>query len=164
MTEFSDIVIVMGVSGSGKTTIGKLLGQKLGLEFHDADDYHPEANILKMASGMPLNDDDRYSWLIRLNKLILDRQSNGLVLACSALKESYRQLLISELTKEIKWIYLEGSFEEILQRMKGREDHFMPAKLLRSQFETLEVPEYALTVPISNSPETTVKYILEHFK
>lgn len=164
MTEFSDIVIVMGVSGSGKTTIGKLLGQKLGLEFHDADDYHPEANILKMASGMPLNDDDRYSWLIRLNKLILDRQSNGLVLACSALKESYRQLLISELTKEIKWIYLEGSFEEILQRMKGRKDHFMPANLLRSQFETLEVPEYALRVPIGNSPETTVTNILGKFK
>ena len=164
MAEFPDIIVIMGVSGSGKTTIGKLLGQKLGLEFYDADDYHPEENIRKMVSGMPLNDDDRYSWLIGLNKLILDRQSSGLVLACSALKESYRQLLTSKLTKDITLIYLEGSFEEILQRMKGRKGHFMPAKLLRSQFETLEVPEYALKVPISNSPESTVSYIIEKIK
>ncbi|MEN8789243.1 MAG: gluconokinase [Flavobacteriaceae bacterium] len=164
MKEFPGIIIIMGVSGSGKSTIGKLLGRKLGLEFYDADDYHPKPNILKMASGKPLNDDDRHGWLIRLNKLITDRQDQGLVLACSALKESYRQLLTGELGKEIKWIYLDGSFDEILQRMEGRKDHFMPAKLLRSQFDTLEIPSYALSVPIGGSQESTVSYILEKIK
>lgn len=164
MKEFPEIIIVMGVSGSGKSTIGRLLGQELELDFYDADDYHPEANILKMASGMPLNDDDRYSWLIRLNKLITEQRNQGLVLACSALKESYRQLLAGKLAGEIRWVYLDGSFDEILQRMEGRKDHFMPAKLLRSQFDTLEIPQYALSVPISNTPESTVSYILEKIK
>ncbi|MGB5236568.1 MAG: gluconokinase [Flavobacteriaceae bacterium] len=161
MTKSLEIIMVMGVSGSGKTTIGKLLGQKLGLEFYDADDYHPEANIRKMASGKPLTDKDRLGWLERLNKLILEREKQGMVLGCSALKESYRHVLANAVEIDIKWVYLDGSFEEILERMKGRKDHFMPPELLRSQFETLEVPTYAIAVPIDNSPETTVAYILE---
>lgn len=156
--------MIMGVSGSGKSTIGKLLGQKLGLEFYDADDYHPEANILKMASGKPLNDKDRQGWLVRLNQLILKHEKQGLVMGCSALKENYRKILAHEVTKDIKWVYLEGNFEDILERMKGRKDHFMPAELLKSQFETLEVPSYALSVPIDGSPESTVAYILEHLE
>lgn len=150
----------MGVSGSGKTTIGKLLGKKLGLVFYDADDYHPEANIIKMASGKPLDDEDRQGWLERLNQLIREREKQGMVLACSALKEHYREILARNVKNDITWIYLEGSFEQILERMKGRKDHFMPSELLRSQFETLEVPAYALSVPI-DSTESTLKAILE---
>jgi gluconokinase len=149
------------VSGSGKTTIGKLLAQKMEVAFRDADDYHPKENIDKMAAGQPLNDNDRQGWLERLNELIIESQTDGLVLACSALKENYRRILASGLHKDIKWIYLDGSFEEILARMKDRKDHFMPSELLRSQFDTLEIPSYALSVPINTSPEQTVAEIVE---
>ncbi len=158
------VIIIMGVSGSGKTTIGKIIGQKLGLTFYDADDFHPKANIDKMASGKPLNDKDRHGWLVRLNKLILEHEKQGMVLGCSALKERYRQILANEVKQNTKWVYLDGSFEEILERMKGRKDHFMPAELLRSQFDALEIPEYALSVPIDSSPELTAAYILDKIK
>ena len=164
MIKNSGIIMIMGVSGSGKTTIGKQLAEKLGLEFYDADDYHPQANILKMASGKPLDDTDRLGWLERLNQLVLERENQGLVLGCSALKEHYRQLLTNKVRKDIKWIYLDGSFEEILDRIKARKDHFMPPELLRSQFETLEIPDYALSVPIDRSPMLTVSYILENLQ
>lgn len=163
MSKNRSIIIVMGVSGSGKSTVGKLLAQKLDLTFRDADDYHPPENIRKMASGRPLNDDDRRGWLLKLNELIRESLESGMVLACSALKESYRSILAQNINKELVWVYLEGSYEEILGRMQKREEHFMPSALLKSQFDTLEVPSYAITVSINNSPEKTVELILEHF-
>lgn len=147
----------MGVSGCGKSTVGKLLAKKLELPFYDADDYHPQENIDKMASGKPLNDQDRQGWLLRLHKLILDCESTGLVLACSALKEGYRRTMASGLKSEPTWIYLNGSYEEILNRLGARSEHFMPSTLLRSQFETLEVPDYAIVQSISKSPTEIVE-------
>ncbi|MGI9547954.1 MAG: gluconokinase [Flavobacteriaceae bacterium] len=163
MINKGSIIIVMGVSGSGKSTVGKLLAKKLNLTFRDADDYHPPGNIQKMASGKSLNDEDRKGWLHRLNELMRDSGELGIVLACSALKESYRTILAQDIDKELVWIYLDGDYEEILARMQKREEHFMPAALLRSQFDTLEVPSYAIPVSISNKPDKTVELILEHF-
>lgn len=158
------IVIVMGVSGSGKSTIGSLLAQKLDFTFMDADDYHPPENVEKMASGRPLNDDDRQGWLEKLNDLMKNSAASGLVLACSALKEAYRRVLIQQIEKDVTWIYLEGSYEEIMNRMTQREEHFMPSVLLKSQFDTLEVPDYAIPIQISSNPEEAVTEILGHIK
>ena len=158
------IFVVIGVSGSGKSTVGKLLAESLDLEFFDADDYHPQENIDKMSSGRPLNDTDRQGWLLRLNELLLEHESTGLVLACSALKEAYRRTLASGLKREPTWIYLNGSFEEISNRLQVRSDHFMPTTLLKSQFETLEIPPYALDISISGSPADIVQEIQQRIK
>ena len=155
------IIIVFGVSGSGKTTIGKLLAQQLNLPFYDADDFHPEANVKKMSDGFPLNDTDRQPWLLALAKHIAEWSKNkGAVLACSALKESYRTLLSSQYRKDIIWVYLSGSKAVIKNRMETRADHFMPSKLLDSQFEALEVPTYGIHVDISKDKISIVEIIL----
>ena len=154
------IIVVMGVSGSGKSTVGKLLSRETGLNFYDADDYHPQENIDKMAAGSPLNDHDRQAWLERLNLLMSESMQDGGILACSALKEKYRIIMKKDVDKDINWIYLDGSFEEIQQRMNQRTDHFMPGSLLHSQFDTLEIPEYAIRVPISQTAEEIVSEIL----
>ncbi len=146
----------MGVSGSGKTTIGKRLAALLELPFEDADAYHPPANIAKMKNGTPLMDEDRWPWLETLNQRMQQWEQGG-VLACSALKESYRQLLSKNLS--IHWVYLEGSMETLLQRMEAR-DHFMKPEMLQSQLDTLEPPSYALNVSISNRPEQMVSEII----
>ena len=158
------IIIVMGVSSSGKSTIGRLLAQKLDIPFADADDYHPESNIRKMEAGKALNDEDRYLWLVDLNGVIGKAQETGIVMACSALKEKYRQLMSRDVHSEIIWVYLDGSYEDILQRMRKREDHFMPSSLLRSQFETMEVPSYALKLSIADPPEQIVEHIIQKIK
>ncbi|MFK7935901.1 MAG: gluconokinase [Saprospiraceae bacterium] len=156
-----NIYIIMGVSGCGKTTVGKLLAQELNLSFHDADDYHPTANVEKMASGQPLNDDDRQPWLeILADKLAEWQQAGGAVLACSALKEKYRQTLQSQVT-DIQWVWLDGSFELIQKRMQARRGHFMDAKMLQSQFDALEPPTYGLKISIDQSAEAIVEYILK---
>ena len=150
----------MGVSGSGKTTIGQLLTVALNIPFYDADDFHPQSNIEKMRSGFPLNDDDRSPWLnILANKLKLWNVSKGAILACSALKEKYRQQLSKEVST-IKWIYLEGSFDIIKQRMESRSQHFFKWEMLRSQFESLEAPNYGIHVNINKNQEDIVKYII----
>lgn len=153
----SNVYVVMGVSGSGKSTVGKLLAEKMELAFYDADDYHPQENIDKMASGKPLNDQDRQGWLLRLNELILNNEPEGLVLACSALKEAYRRTMASGLKKEPTWIYLSGSYEEILNRIRARSEHFMPSTLLKSQFETLEIPDYAIVQSINKAPSEIIE-------
>ena len=159
------LIVVMGVSGSGKSTIGKELASKLDLEFLDADDFHPEENVQKMASGKPLDDTDRAGWLERLNGVLLEYRPTGVVLACSALKEAYREILSRNIGKEsIIWVLLSGSYEQIHNRMKARNAHFMPSTLLRSQFETLEVPDYALEVSIVHSPQVIVAEILSGIK
>lgn len=154
------IYILYGVSGSGKTTIGKLLARKLGIPFFDADDFHPDENIRKMKNGIPLNDTDRAPWLVHLSTEI-EKWSNaqGAVLACSALKENYRQKLDSAKTG-IHWILLDGSFDLIKHRMIDRSDHFMPSDLLKSQFDTLEIPNYGLRVSVEDVPELIIQQIM----
>lgn len=155
------IYIIMGVSGTGKTTIGQGLCQQTGIPFFDADDYHPAANVSKMASGQALNDADRQPWLERLATLLAElEQQQGAILACSALKESYRKTLASQLSHPPVWVFLAGSFELIYQRMQARA-HFMPPELLQSQFDTLEEPHDALRVSVEHSPESIISYILQ---
>lgn len=155
------ILIIMGVSGSGKSTIAEKVGQKLGLPFYDADDFHPITNVEKMANGQPLNDADRQPWLEILAKNLANwEHEKGAVLACSALKETYRQTLASKV-KTINWIYLDGDFDLILNRMNQRKGHFMKAEMLQSQFEALEIPNYGLHVDISKPIETIIHTIVE---
>ena len=151
--------IVMGVSGSGKSTVGKMLAERLGLPFYDADDFHPPSNVEKMSSGQPLHDADRKPWLLALANHVRDwNNTNGAVLACSALKQSYRDLLKSK-SPDVHFIYFRGSRRLILQRMKNRSNHYMPPKLLDSQFDTLEEPAKAIIVPIDQSPEAIVNQV-----
>lgn len=153
-------IVLMGVSGSGKTTIGRALSQTLGYSFFDADDFHPQKNIDKMSSGLSLNDQDRLPWISRLNDLLCQKQDQGLTLACSALKESYRQRLSEGL--EINWFYLKGSYKMILQRLENRSHHFMPHELLKSQFNTLEEPDYAIAIAIDKPIEKIIEHIKNH--
>ena len=145
----------MGVSGSGKSTVGALLAQTLGVEFLDADEFHPPENVAKMASGVPLSDDDRRPWLERLNAQLRNRK--GAVLACSALKESYRRILAKEI--DSRFVHLRGSIELIRSRMERRQHRYMPASLLESQFATLEAPARAIEVDIAQSPEDCVEAV-----
>jgi gluconokinase len=158
------ILIIMGVSGSGKSTVAKSVAQKLKLPFYDADDFHPIVNVEKMANGQPLNDTDRQPWLeILAENLTNWKLEKGAVLACSALKESYRQTLSSK-AKTVNWIYLDGDFDLILNRMNQRKGHFMKAEMLQSQFDALEVPNYGLHIDISKPLETIIKTIIEKFR
>jgi len=151
----------MGVSGCGKSSLGKALAKAIDLPFYDADDFHPEANILKMEKGLPLEDKDRYPWLKILNELIKDKENEGLVLACSALKYRYRRTLEANLNKKVNWIFLSGSKELILERLNQRSGHFMPIDLLNSQLEALEFPEEAIEISIQPSVEKIVKNIIK---
>lgn len=153
--------IVMGVSGSGKSTIGKMLAEQIDVPFFDADDFHPPANIAKMSSGIPLNDEDRLPWLKALNRLLLD-QNDGAVLACSALKKSYRKVLRQHLTTSPRFIFLAVSRDFLLQRMTQRTDHFMPKALLDSQLATLEKPVDALQVDGHLSPDQIIAFITKN--
>jgi len=155
------IYIVMGVSGCGKSTIGKLLASTLKIPFFDGDDFHPETNVQKMASGLALNDEDRKGWLQKLNKIAIEHEASGAVIACSALKETYRNTLKQNLEKQMVFVYLIGTFEEIHARLKERQGHYMPIELLKSQFETLEAPAEAIQVSINQSPDDIISKILD---
>ena len=157
------ITIVMGVSGSGKTTVGKLLAQSLNWDFSDADDFHPSANIEKMSLGIPLEDGDRLPWLLQLQAAI-DRwllENKNVVLACSGLKASYREMLCRDLQR-MKIVYLKGSFHLLATRLKTRENHYMKADLLLSQLDTLEEPEDAIIIDASQPLEVIVHQIKNH--
>lgn len=156
--KITKMIIVMGVSGCGKTTVGKELAAKLGLQFYDADDFHSQSSIEKMERGTPLTDPDRYPWLQLLSEKMEQWKTDGsAVLACSALKEEYRTILSSR--TKVKWVYLSASFETIYDRMKKR-DHYMKPEMLQSQFDTLEIPDYGTHVDASHSVEETVAKII----
>ena len=139
------IAVVMGVSGAGKSAIGAALARELGWRFIDADDYHPQANVAKMAAGEPLDDDDRWPWLDRLNAIL--RLEKNAVLACSALKERYRTRLAQGIER-VEWVWLKGDFELIRSRLLQRRHRYMPASLLESQFAALEPPLRAITIDV----------------
>ena len=130
-------ILVMGVSGSGKSTVGAALAQRLRVPFADADDFHPQANIAKMSAGEPLNDEDRYPWLDAIGEWLDGRCTDGGVMSCSALKRKYRDQLRRGCS-EVLFLHLTGTPEVIGRRQASRPGHFMPASLLASQFETLE--------------------------
>jgi gluconokinase len=154
-------VIVMGVAGSGKTTVGELLAKRLGWNFYDADAFHPAENIAKMANGTPLDDTDRAPWLTALRALISAslQENRPAVLACSALKESYRRHLL-EGNEGVQIVYLKGSYDLIWSRISLREGHYMKPEMLRSQFEALEEPTNALSIDVSMPVNDLVGEIL----
>jgi gluconokinase len=149
----------MGVSGSGKTTIAQKLAHSLNWEYIDADDFHSNANIEKMRCGIPLTDADRMPWLQTLQANIRTSLQNNknVILACSALKASYRQILL--INHHVQLVYLKGSFELIQKRLQGRQNHFMTEKLLQSQFDILEEPDNAICVDISQPQEVILQKI-----
>ena len=152
----------MGVSGSGKTTVGQLLAEKLGIPFYDGDDFHPAANVEKMSFGVPLTDEDRKIWLAAINRKIREhiRQDTSAVFACSALKADYRRQLNNQVDIPLRWVYLHGDFQTIQQRLHRRKDHFMPASLLTSEFAILEEPQDALVLHIGHAPQILVDKII----
>ena len=153
------IIVVMGPTGSGKTTVGTLLAQRLGWDFVDADEFHSAANKAKMHAGIPLTDADRVPWLAAIRKQI-ERwlaENRNVVLACSALKQSYRAILWRD--GEVKLVYLKGTYELIAQRLRSRHGHFADEHILAGQFADLEEPTDALVVDISATPETIVEEI-----
>ncbi len=162
------IVVVMGVSGSGKTTIAALLAAALGCQFQEGDDLHPAANIEKMRNGIPLTDEDRLVWLQRIADEIDRWRAKGEagVLTCSALKRSYRDMIIGG-RPEVTLVYLKGSSDLIRRRMAARQEHFMPVALLESQFATLEEPtpdEHPITVDVGGSPTKIAAEIVHHLE
>ena len=154
------IFIIMGVSGSGKSTVGKILSEKLDCDFYDADDYHSRKNIEKMSRGIALTDKDRISWLKTIRGLILSESDNA-VIACSALKQSYRNYLLSFPDKNIVFVYLKGNRETLQERLQQRTGHYAGPGLLDSQLATLEEPMDVLAFDIINEPEAIVQEILE---
>lgn len=152
-------ILLMGVSGCGKTTIGWRLAEITGWPFFDGDDFHPEENVRKMASGTPLTDPDRLPWLQNLHQLIADSLTSGqsLIVACSALKESYRDILAAGIEDQVSLVYLKGDFDLIYQRLKDRSGHYMKPGMLESQFQVLEEPQDALVIDISTPIDNVVR-------
>ena len=156
------IIIIFGVSGAGKTTVGRLLARELGWQFLEADDFHPAANIEKMRTGRPLTDEDRWPWLDCLRQQIelLISAGENTVLVCSALKRAYRDRL--RVSDEVRFVFLRGDYALVEKQLRGRRRHFMNPDLLQSQFDDLEEPEideHALTVELGQTPEQIVEEI-----
>lgn len=158
--------VVMGVSGCGKSSIGSAFADQIGARFVDADDLHPESNITKMATGDPLTDDDRAPWLVEVGHQF-ETAPLPLVIGCSALRRSYRDIIRDHAKGPVAFLHLAGSKALIAGRMAARQDHFMPPALLDSQFETLEPPaadEHAITVTIDQTPDEIVTELVAHFE
>ena len=159
------LVVIGGVSGAGKTTIGQLLSERLAVPFFDADDFHPPSNVEKMAGGTPLDDADRGPWLELLAARLAGwEKEGGAVLACSALKESYRAVLESSCSGPIQWIFLTGSEILLAERLASRKGHYFDPMLLKSQLDTLEIPDYGWHVDIDATTEEIVNNILERLR
>ena len=159
-------IVVMGVSGAGKSTVGKLIAARLDCPFRDADSFHPPANIAKMSRGEPLTDEDRWPWLQAIAAWIGEQRASDAtcVVTCSALKRSYRDIVTDRQRADVRLVYLKGDFDLIETRLKARSGHFMPPGLLRSQFAALEEPgadERAITVSIDAAPEAIAGRLLE---
>jgi gluconokinase len=151
-------IVVMGVSGAGKSTVGKLIATRLDCPFRDADSFHPPANVAKMAGGQPLTDEDRWPWLRAIAAWIAEHRAAGTtcVVTCSALKRRYRDIVTDHQRADVRLVYLEGGFDLIAARLAARKGHFMPPALLKSQFDALEEPgadEDAIAVSIDATPE-----------
>ena len=153
------VIILIGVAGSGKTTVGKLLAKTLGWSFYDGDDFHSKENIQKMSRGISLTDVDRWPWLESIREFI-DGRDEQMVFACSALKKSYRDKL-RESSKKLEFIYLKGSKEVILERIEQRKGHFAHSDILDSQFRDLEEPQNTLTEDITENPGQIVSDIIK---
>jgi gluconokinase len=155
------VIVLMGVAGVGKTTIGRRLSTRLGWSFYEGDDFHPSENVEKMQQGIPLTDEDREPWLRALRHLIrrLLSDDENAVLACSALKEEYRARLMRG-REEVRFIYLTGAYDLIRERLRAREGHYAGAELLNSQFSALEEPAGVVTVEVSRSPDEVVEEII----
>lgn len=157
------VYYVMGVSGCGKTTLGRAIANALGIPFFDADDFHPLSNVQKMKQGIPLTDADRAGWLQAIHAFVRAKLTdNSLVFACSALKEMYRKVLVADMEAQSHWIVLQGNRDVLLARMQQRTDHFMPASLLDSQLKTLEMPAYGLHLSVDDSLESQLEISLSH--
>jgi len=158
------IVLVMGTTGAGKTTVGKLLAEELGWIFLDADDFHPAANVEKMKQGIPLGDADRVPWLTAMHEELLRQNAirKSCVLACSALKESYRKTIGTGLPMQI--VYLKGAYEEMRAHILARHGHFAGEGILAGQFRDLEEPADAIVAPVTLLPEEIVKQVREKLK
>ena len=159
-------VVVMGVSGAGKSTVGKIIAANLGCPFRDADSFHPPANIEKMSRGEPLTDDDRWPWLQAIAAWIAEHRAAGTtcVVTCSALKRVYRDIVTAKQSADVRLVYLKGEFELIAARLAARKGHFMPPALLKSQFDALEEPaadEHAIAVPIDATPEEIAERVMQ---
>jgi carbohydrate kinase (thermoresistant glucokinase family) len=155
-------IVVMGVSGSGKTTIGRNIAARLGLPFRDADEFHPPANVAKMASGVPLTDDDRWPWLEAIGKAIRE-STGGIVVTCSALKRIYRDRIRRAAGRPVQFLYLDASRAVLAERLATRKGHFFPASLLDSQLATLEKPgsdEGAVVIPADGPIEAVAEAAL----
>jgi len=166
--ELPSALIVMGVSGSGKSTIAEALSQRLGWRFEDGDGFHPASNVAKMSAGRPLTDEDRWPWLDAIADEIerTCEQGEHIIIACSALKHTYRDVLLRG-RSDVRFIFLKGTQELITDRLAHRKDHFMPPELLTSQFTTLEPPEvseHVITVSIDMSVEAIVDDVLRQLK
>ncbi len=152
----------MGVSGCGKTTIGKILSKEKNIPFFDADDYHPKENIKMMKEGKPLNDKNRLPWLIKINNLIKkNSQVSSCIIACSSLKKKYRSIIKKNITIPIHFIYLKGKKKIIYERLKKRKNHFMKKSLLNSQFKALEEPSNSLTIDVNKNPKKIISNIIK---
>jgi gluconokinase len=156
------VVVVMGVSGSGKSTVGAALAARQGLPFLDADDFHPASNVAKMSRGIPLTDRDRWPWLAALGAAMREQAgwSGGVVAACSALKRKYRERLVEQVGQPVRYLLLDGDRETLLERVRRRQDHYMPASLLDSQLADLERPdadEPVWTVSIDDGVDAIVE-------
>ena len=155
------VLVLMGVSGCGKTTVGQRLAERIDWDFVDGDDFHPDANVEKMARGEPLTDADRWPWLRAIQQFIHERleDENPAIVACSALKAAYRDILRED-NDGVRFVYLKGSYDLIRARMEARDNHFFKPDMLASQFEALEEPTDALTVSIDQPPGDVVDAIL----
>lgn len=159
MTDMGKVIILFGVSGCGKSLIGKKLALDLKFKFIEGDDLHSNENIEKMNNNIPLNDNDREIWIKDINAEINRLKNKNVVVACSALKEAYRQALINGVHGDIHWFCLKGTFDLIKKRLDSREDHFFKSDLLDSQFNIIEYPDYCKFIDITESPDIIVEKI-----